>query len=115
MKKLSDYKGSEAIELWGDLIESMSEIFSDQEVIRQVNADLPTIIIATTILKKHSESVSKALLRIDPEPLNGLNILVRTISLLSEIGQIEGISSFFGFAEQEKTGTENTGSHMENT
>ena len=32
MKKLSDYQGEEALELWADLIEPMSEILVDPEM-----------------------------------------------------------------------------------
>ena len=32
MKKLSDYKGDEAIELWADLLEPMTEILGDKDI-----------------------------------------------------------------------------------
>lgn len=103
MKKLSDYKGEEAIELWADLLEPLSKIFTDEDL-KKLGKDgkLTPLQTARIALKKHSEEAVEILLRIDDTPIDGLNILARLIAIFSEIGESEYAKSFFGFAEQVK-------------
>lgn len=115
MKKLSDYKGDEAIELWADLLDPLTAIFTDQEIRKIVTSGKPKIEIAKSLLKNYKTEVVEILIRIDPLPIDGLNIIVRLIDLLSEIGSDERIKSFFGYAEQVKTENESIGSVTENT
>lgn len=113
MKKLSDYKGEEALELWGDLLEPLTAILGDKKIANVIQSGQPKLLIAKEILNEHSKDAEKILLRIDPTPINGLNIIVRLVALLAEIEQDETVKSFFGFAEQVKTGKESTGSPTE--
>ena len=113
MKKLSDYKGEEAIELWGDLLEPLTKIIGDEEIRNTVQSKKPKILIAKTILAKHKKEATEILLRIDPTPIDGLNIVLRLVSIISEIGENEEITTFFEFAEQAKK--ESSGSVTENT
>ena len=99
MKKLSDYKGDEAIELWADLLEPMAAIINDTDVAKVVKSGKDKLSIVNTILKSHKADAEKILLRIDPEPLDGLNIIVRLIELLVEIGKRDDIKSFFGWTK----------------
>lgn len=116
MKTLSDYKGDEAIDLWGDLIDLIAPIFTDEEVKEAVTQKGSNkLLIAKQILKTHKEDAEKILLRIDPTPIDGLNIVIRLVEIITEIGQDETIKSFFGFAEQETMEEESTGLLMENT
>ena len=114
MKKLSDYKDEEAIELWADLLEPIGEILGDEEIAEVVRAKKSKMIIAKTILKSHPKETESVLLRIDPEPLNGVNIILRLMEIITDIGKNEELKSFFGYAEQEKEET-SSGSVMENT
>lgn len=109
MKKLSDYKGEEAIELWSDLIDSLTIIFSDEELREVVESNQPMILVAKMILKNHTKEATDILLRIDDTPIDGLNIVARLIGLLTEIGENEEVRGFFGFAEQAKTGDKSSG------
>lgn len=115
MKKLSDYQGEEAIDLWADLFEPLSDILTDKNVASMVKRGDNKILIAKEILKSHKKSAEAIMIRIDPTPLNGLNIVLRLIELLKEIGSNEDIKSFFGYAEQAKMENESSGSPMENT
>lgn len=115
MKKLSDYRGDEAIELWADLLDPLARILSDKKVEAAVKSGKPKLFIAKEILKSHKEDATEILLRIDPEPINGLNIILRLIALLTDIGQNEEIKSFFGYAVQAKTDNKSSGFVMENT
>lgn len=115
MKKLSDYKGEEAINLWADLFDPLSEILTNEEVRKVVASGQPKLLIAKAILKNSAKEATDILTRIDPTPLDGLNIIIRLVDLVAEIGQNEEIRSFFGYAEQEKTEGESSGSPTETT
>lgn len=110
MKKLSDYKGDEAIELWGDLLDPISNILSDKKIASMMQEKAAKIKIAKAILKEHKEDAVAIMQRIDPAPVDGLNIIVRLIAILAEIGDSEDIKSFFGSAEQVKTDVVSFGS-----
>lgn len=115
MKKLSDYQGDDAIELWADLFEPLMQILGDKQVQAVVQSGKPKLFIAKEILKSHKTEAKEILLRIDPEPINGLNIILRLIALIADIGENDEIKSFFGYAEQEKMGNESSGFAMVNT
>lgn len=115
MKKLSDYKGDEAIELWADLLEPLTKILGDNEIRKVVTSGKSKIEIAKVILKTHKDEAVEIMTRIDPEPIDGLNIIVRLVELLADIGQSEEVKSFFGFAEEVKTDSVSFGSATENT
>lgn len=103
MKKLSDYKGDEAIELWADLIDPLTTILTDKEIAEVVKSGEPKVKIAKIILKAHANEAVEILERIDDTPVDGMNIVLRLVSLINEIGRNEDVKSFFGYAEQEKT------------
>lgn len=115
MKKLSDYKGEDALELWDDLLDPLTEIIKNPEVKNLARSGKNRIEIARGLLRLQRKEIVEILLRIDPEPIDGLNILSRLIGLLAEIGQNEEIKSFFGFAAQAKTDSESLGSATEST
>lgn len=115
MKRLSDYKGEEAIELWADLLDPLTEILTDEELQKETRAGKPKIVLAKIILKNHAKEAEQLLLRVDPTPIDALNIVLRLVGLINEIGQHEDIKSFFGYAAQAKMEEESSGSVTENT
>lgn len=115
MKKLSDYKGEEAIDLWVDLLDLMSDIFKDKKVAELVRSGKPKIELAKGLLKLHKQDTIRVMERIDSTPVDGLNIITRLVLLISEIGEDETVRSFFGYSEQAKTADESSISAMENT
>lgn len=115
MKKLSDYVGEDAIDLWLDLLDPLSVIATDKEIKEIARSGKPKILIAKMILKAHRKEAVDIMQRIDPEPINGINIISRLIAILTEIGENEEVRSFFGYAEQAKTESESSISLMENT
>lgn len=114
MKRLSDYTGEDAIELWGDILGSLMKIFSDKNIAILLQSGKPKLVIVSEMLKAHTAEISEILLRIDDTPLNGLNVAVRMVELLNEIEKSEELKGFFGFAEQ-KTEQISSGSATENT
>ena len=115
MRRLSDYQGEAAVDLWADLLDPISDILTDKEVAGVTQRGEAPITIAKTILKRHKESAAEILLRIDPEPLDGLNIIVRLVTIIAEIGQRDDIKAFFGYAAQENQESESSGSVTEST
>lgn len=115
MKKLSDYQGAEAIELWAELLEPCTEILTSAEVKEAFQKKKPIVEVAKTILKTKPKETEKLLLCIDPSPVNGINILMRLVALITDLLSDENASSFFGFAAQAKEVKEYSGSPMENT
>ena len=116
MKKLSDYTGDEAIELWADMLEPINNILADTRVAETVKSGKSKMMIAKEILKTHPAEARAILQRIDPAPIDGLNIILRLVAVLSDIGANDEIKSFFGYAEQqEQISEEYGGSPTEST
>lgn len=115
MKRLSDYKDGDAIELWADLLEPMGRIIQDDVVKHKIQKEGTTALdIAQAIMKTHPKDAAELLTRIDPTPITGMNIIVRLVALFQEIIADEDMKSFFGFAETQ-TGGEFSGSATANT
>ena len=115
MKKLTDYKGDEAIELWADLLDPLSAILTDEKIKKVVRSGKSKIDIAKEILKKHKKEAVDIMLRIDDTPIDGLNIILRLIDVITDIGANDEIKSFFGYAEQGQMENESSGSVTEST
>ena len=115
MKRLSDYTGDEAIELWADLLEPISKILGDEQVKASIQGGESKMKIAQKILKDHKAEAVDILTRIDDSPVNGLNLILRVVNLLTEFSESDEIKSFFGYAEQIATTKESPISATENT
>lgn len=115
MKKLADYKDAEAIELWADLLEPITKIMADKDVANTVKSCKAPFMIASEILKSHKEDAITILLRIDPTPIDGLNVIVRIIDIVMEIMNNEEVKGFFASAEQAQTLEGISGSATVNT
>lgn len=114
IKKLSDYKNDEAIELWADLLEPIGRIVQDEAIKTVMKSGKAPIVIAQEVLKNHSKDAAEILLRIDSTPLNGMNIVTRLVALITEIGTNKEMIGFFGFAGTQ-TDSASSGSATENT
>lgn len=115
MKKLSDYKGEEAIELWADLIEPFVSMISNDKVKAAISARKKPIDIAKVMLKENADAGQQILLAIDPTPVDGVNAFVRIINILLEMLNNPEFMSFFGFAVKETEASESSGNVTENT
>lgn len=115
MKKFSDYQGEEAIELWADLLEPIAKILADEKIKKTYQSGQPKIVLAKEIINLHKTEAVSILTRIDPTPINGLNIITRLLNILSEIEETEELMDFFDTGEQVKTESVSSGSAMEST
>ena len=113
MKKLSDYKNEEAIELWADLIGPMARILGDEKTKSLVKTKSP-IDIAKGILAEHKSDAIEIMLRIDDTPVDGINVVTRLVGIILEIMNNEDLRSFFTSAGQETMQSASFGSAMEN-
>lgn len=114
MKKLADYQGEEAIELWADLLEPMTRILGDPAVSDILKSGKPAFLIASTIMKTHKEDAEEIMLRIDPTPIDGVNILTRLVAIVLEFLNNDDLKGFFVSAGQANEGSEISGSATEN-
>lgn len=115
MKKLSDHKGEEAIELWADLLEPMTNILGDPKMAKLLKSKKAPLIIAKGILEAHKKDAVEIMLRIDPTPIDGLNILTRLVGLVLEFMNNPDMKDFFGSAGQEQTADESFGNATAST
>ena len=115
MKKLSDYKDEEAIDLWADLFDPFSIILSDKKIAEMLRARKAPIFIASDIVKRHKAEAKEIILRIDDTPINGLNLMVRLMELLTEISKDPTMQSFFGLSAEAQKEEKLSGSALENT
>ena len=95
MKKLSDYKNEEAIDLWMDLLEPIGNILQNDRIKTAYKSGNSPLKIAQEIIKECRNDAVTILLRIDPEPINGLNIVVRLVDIIMEFDQSEELKDFF--------------------
>ena len=112
MKRLSDFEGEAAIDLWADLMDSLSVIFSDPEI--QKHAGGSNLDMAKAMLKAHKKEVCDILLAIDDTPINGMNILVRLVAIFDEVAEDPTLRDFFAMQGQNVTG-KSSGSATANT
>ncbi|HCJ37818.1 MAG TPA: hypothetical protein DHV37_05775 [Erysipelotrichaceae bacterium] len=114
MKKLSDYKDEDAILLWADLLEPMVDIVGDKKIASLLRERKSPLITAKEILKTYKKQACDVMLRIDPTPLNGLNIIVRLVSIIKEIGEDPDLKVFFDFGAEAEKESKPIGSATEN-
>lgn len=114
MKKLGDYKDEEAIDLWMDLLDPIGEILQDKEVAKIYKKGGKPIQIAQEIVKRHRKDATQILLRIDPTPIDGLNIIIRLLDVIMEFERSEELKNFFGSAGTATEGV-SPGNATENT
>jgi len=87
--KLSDIRGEEALDALADLIDPMTEIFGDEEVVKSWRGGGKQIDIIKMILRKHKKSVLTALAILDgedPKDYNPsmLSIPIKILALLND-------------------------------
>lgn len=113
MKTLSDYKGEDALTLWADLIGPMARILGDEKTKKAFSTG-NAIIISKCMLEDHKKEACEIMLRVDPTPIDGLNIVSRLLGIILEILNREDMRGFFVSAGQEQTENVSFGSAMEN-
>ena len=115
MKKLSAYKGEDALELWADLLDPFIAIVGDKKIATMLRSKMPPIATAREIIKTYKKEASQILLRIDDTPLDGLNIITRLVTLITEIVNDKTLQGFFGLSAEGKKEETSSGNVTEIT
>lgn len=118
MKKLSDYKGDDAIVLWGKLMTPIINIINSGGVANiikeQKKKDGNMVSIIGDVISFHKKEIVNILLLIDDTPINGLNLIPRFFNLISELFADAEIRDFFGISEEDAMQIQSFGSVTEN-
>jgi hypothetical protein len=114
MKKLSDYKNEDAIELWANILDPLMAIFQDEKFLNELGSGKPVFKLAALALKEHKAEVCEIVLAIDDTEITGLNLLPRTVEIFTEVKNSEEFAGFFGSTPQKKENA-SSGSAMANT
>lgn len=117
MKRLSDYKGEEALELWADIFDPLYAILTAEEVKKaQTDTSSKRVQkIASAMIKVGRKELYSILIRIDEEEIDGANFMTRLMSFIVEIMTGKETRAFFQSSEQEKEQEKSSGSVTENT
>ena len=65
MKKLSDFRGEDALEVLADIIEPASEIMTDKELIPLFRSRKTMAKASALVLKRHPKSILRIMARLD--------------------------------------------------
>ena len=98
--KLSELKGVNAIDAIADIIDPMSAICSDKEVVKAANSNKSELEIAQVILKRQARNILDVLAILSGENPKEYNptlpqILTSLVGLISDIKENEELVSLF--------------------
>lgn len=115
MKRLSDYKGDDALELLADILEPASEIISDEEIKKLWAGKEPMLKIVKVALKNHKAAVTEILARLDGEDPEAYEVGVLTLpaKMLQILNDKELLSVFQ--LQAQNLAEDISGSAMENS
>ena len=113
MKKISEYKDEEALDILADLIEPAETIFSDKDV-QSANSKSMWKAVKVAI-KKHKKEVMEIMAILDGVPVEDLHINVLSLPIkVMEVISDKDLVNFFVLQGQNMEST-SSGSVMENT
>ena len=96
MKKLSEYKNEEALDVLADLIDPVVEILADKGISKLQKIKVPKLKLAQYIIKNHKESVLKILARLNDTPYEEFECNVFTLPMqILELLNDEELINFF--------------------
>lgn len=112
MKKLSEYKNEEALDLLADIFEPVTEIFADQEFANKLQQNI--MMAVQHVIKAHKKSVLKILARLEGVPVEEYECTIFTLPMaLLNILNDQDMLNFFA-SQGLKIGEESFGSATEN-
>ena len=79
--KLSDIKGEKALDVMADLLDPISEIVTDSEIVNIIKSGVPKIKLVKPAIKNHKKAVIEILAILDGVPVEGYEINVLTLPL----------------------------------
>lgn len=115
MKKISDFKNEDAVDLLAGIFEPVTSIFGDPEIIKASEENIPQVKLVSLVLKRHKKEIVEILATMDGVPVEEysctpVTILTKILSLTND----KELVAFF--ASQSQTAFQTpSGSVMENT
>lgn len=99
MKKLSDYKNGEALDLLADIIEPVISIMQDEKVKEAFQSDNKLMNTVKAIVKGHKDDVIEILARLDDTPAKDYQCTIFTLPIkVLEILNDKQLLDFFNSA-----------------
>lgn len=115
MKKISDYKGDSAIDLYAEILEPIGEILQDKEISQALSNKKSIMHIVGIAFRKYKEAVKKIVLSVDDTEIDGKNIFSRFTTIFVDVLNDKDFIDFFKQAEQVMTDNESSGFATEST
>ena len=104
--KLSELKNEQAIDAFADLLEPFAKIFSDKEVVKDIQADKPMLLILKKAMKNHKKAFIEIFAILDGEDPESYEFNILTIpKKLKELAENKEIADLF--TSQGQTSEEN--------
>lgn len=119
MKKLSDYKGEEALDVLADIIEPFALVLADPEIQEMAKVKAAPIKYVKPALKNHKKEVIEILARIEDVPVEeyekSVNIFTLPSVVLGFINDPQVRDLFTSQSQTTVTSLASSGSATENT
>lgn len=118
--KLSDYRGEEALDVFADILEPMTEIITDEEIVKLAKTEgTPVMSFVKPAIKNHKKAIIAILARLENKPVEEY---VKTLTLFTLPKQVldlfndpEVQSLFHSQTQTDVKSEASFGSAMENT
>lgn len=96
MRKLSEYKNEEALDVLADIIDPVVEILADKGISKLRNMKVPKLKLAQYVIKNHKESVLRILARLNDTPYEEFECNIFTLPMqILELLNDEELLNFF--------------------
>lgn len=96
MKKLSEYKNEEAIDLLADILDPVAMVLADKEVSKLMKSGVPKLKVVQYLLKNHKSEVIQILATLEGQDVSEYQCNVLTLpKVLLEIMNDEELNAFF--------------------
>lgn len=113
MKKLSEYKNEDALDLLADIMEPVAYIFADKEFVKKAQENKLSAI--KHVMKKHSKNILSIIARLEGVPVEEYKCTIFSLSLaIMNLFNDPELMDFFK-SQGLKINNESSGSAMENT
>ncbi len=102
--RLSEIKGTDAVDVIADILDPVTVILSDEEVQKAINSTKPKILIAKIILKRQKDAIMEILAILnqkDPKDFNPslIELPIMLVQLIQDVMDNEELASLFRLQE----------------
>lgn len=105
--KLSDIKGEQALDVIAEIIDPLSEIAMDKDLVREFRSGKPKLLLVKRVIKEHKSSIIKILASLElktvDEYLETANLITMPNQLLEILNDPQMATLFFSQSQTEET------------